>query len=238
VDTISGNIVVSQESSRNAIKSACERGEGAIEDMFNSWIDQIPADSKDMYEAMKASCIEDSTNQNEEMEIDVDSTRLETNKIMTLEDQRNRVVEIYNQLCGEGMVMNEAGAKAIQQVTEEVQAAKGICIEIDEAKLNPENEPVFEDTFDPTSISPEVVYVVLKYLTNIEENPFTPRFRMLRFSNQVFDQVVSSRGGLHFIVQILGFDVFSVGTDFVAVIPLAANISQMIKLTQDIVEDL
>jgi hypothetical protein len=238
VDTISGNIVVSQESSRNAIKSACERGEGAIEDMFNSWIDQIPADSKDMYEAMKASCIEDSTNQNEEMEIDVDSTRLQTNKIMTLEDQRNRVVEIYNQLCGEGMVMNEAGAKAIQQVTEEVQAAKGICIEIDEAKLNPENEPVFEDTFDPTSISPEVVYVVLKYLTNIEENPFTPRFRMLRFSNQVFDQVVSSRGGLHFIVQILGFDVFSVGTDFVAVIPLAANISQMIKLTQDIVEDL
>jgi len=238
VDTISGNIVVSQESSRNAIKSACERGEGAIEDMFNSWIDQIPADSKDMYEAMKASCIEDSTNQNEEMEIDVDSTRLETNKIMTLEDQRNRVVEIYNQLCGEGMVMNEAGAKAIQQVTEEVQAAKGICIEVDEAKLNPENEPVFEDTFDPTSISPEVVYVVLKYLTNIEENPFTPRFRMLRFSNQVFDQVVSSRGGLHFIVQILGFDVFSVGTDFVAVIPLAANISQMIKLTQDIVEDL
>lgn len=238
MDTISGNIVVSQESSRNAIKSACERGEGAIEDMFNSWIDQIPADSKDMYEAMKASCIEDSTNQNEEMEIDVDSTRLETNKIMTLEDQRNRVVEIYNQLCGEGMVMNEAGAKAIQQVTEEVQAAKGICIEIDEAKLNPENEPVFEDTFDPTSISPEVVYVVLKYLTNIEENPFTPRFRMLRFSNQVFDQVVSSRGGLHFIVQILGFDVFSVGTDFVAVIPLAANISQMIKLTQDIVEDL
>jgi hypothetical protein len=238
VDTISGNIVVSQESSRNAIKSACERGEGAIEDMFNSWIDQIPADSKDMYEAMKASCIEDSTNQNEEMEIDVDSTRLETNKIMTLEDQRNRVVEIYNQLCGEGMVMNEAGAKAIQQVTEEVQAAKGICIEIDEAKLNPENEPVFEDTFDPTSISPEVVYVVLKYLTNIEENPFTPRCRMLRFSNQVFDQVVSSRGGLHFIVQILGFDVFSVGTDFVAVIPLAANISQMIKLTQDIVEDL
>lgn len=238
MDTISGNIVVSQESSRNAIKSACERGEGAIEDMFNSWIDQIPADSKDMYEAMKASCIEDSTNQNEEMEIDVDSTRLETNKIMTLEDQRNRVVEIYNQLCGEGMVMNEAGAKAIQQVTEEVQAAKGICIEIDEAKLNPENEPVFEDTFDPTSISPEVVNVVLKYLTNIEENPFTPRFRMLRFSNQVFDQVVSSRGGLHFIVQILGFDVFSVGTDFVAVIPLAANISQMIKLTQDIVEDL
>jgi hypothetical protein len=238
VDTISGNIVVSQESSRNAIKSACERGEGAIEDMFNSWIDQIPADSKDMYEAMKASCIEDSTNQNEEMEIDVDSTRLETNKIMTLEDQRNRVVEIYNQLCGEGMVMNEAGAKAIQQVTEEVQAAKGICIEVDEAKLNPENEPVFEDTFDPTSISPEVVNVVLKYLTNIEENPFTPRCRMLRFSNQVFDQVVSSRGGLHFIVQILGFDVFSVGTDFVAVIPLAANISQMIKLTQDIVEDL
>lgn len=238
MDTISGNIVVSQESSRNAIKSACERGEGAIEDMFNSWIDQIPADSKDMYEAMKASCIEDSTNQNEEMEIDVDSTRLETNKIMTLEDQRNRVVEIYNQLCGEGMVMNEAGAKAIQQVTEEVQAAKGICIEVDEAKLNPENEPVFEDTFDPTSISPEVVNVVLKYLTNIEENPFTPRCRMLRFSNQVFDQVVSSRGGLHFIVQILGFDVFSVGTDFVAVIPLAANISQMIKLTQDIVEDL
>jgi len=179
----------------------------------------------------------DSTNHIKDMEIDVVPTRLENCQALTLEEQRKRVIEIFTKLCGEGMIANEAAAKAILQVAEELQVIKGAYMEIDGDASNLESEVVVQDVFDPKSISPEVAKVVLKCITNIEKNPFTPRFRMVKLSNRVFDQVTSSRGGLQLIVQYLGFDVFAVGIDFVAVVPLAANIPEMIKVAQDIMED-
>ena len=46
LDTISGNIVISKEASRSEVSRACQGGDDAIEEMFTTWLDQVPLDSK------------------------------------------------------------------------------------------------------------------------------------------------------------------------------------------------
>jgi len=46
LDTVSGNIIVPKEVSRSEVASACQLGDDAIEAMYNTWMNQIPEDSK------------------------------------------------------------------------------------------------------------------------------------------------------------------------------------------------
>lgn len=177
-----------------------------------------------------------SGSENEDMEIDVAPPQKETRQVMTLADQRLRVAEIFHILVGEGIAANEACAKAIQQVALEVKAAKGAEMEVDTVELNSEEDPADEDIFDPTSVDSDTQEVVLKYISNIEENPSTQRFRLMKFGNKIFDQVTSSRGGLQFVLH-LGFDIYPAGTDFVAVVPLATDLTAMKKAAEDILKN-
>jgi len=174
--------------------------------------------------------------ENENMEIDVAPPQIETRQVMTFEDQKLRALEIFNHLVGEGIAANEAGAKAIQQVANEVKAAKGAQMEIDTAESNFENDPVVEDVFDPTSVDSDVVKVVLKYISNIEKHPSTPKYRLMKFGNKVFDQVTSSRGGLQCVLH-LGFNIYPAEMDFVAVVPLATDLTAMKKGAEEILEN-
>mmetsp|Transcript_18760 Transcript_18760/g.41735 ORF Transcript_18760/g.41735 Transcript_18760/m.41735 type:complete len:1089 (-) Transcript_18760:816-4082(-) len=72
----------------------------------------------------------------------------------------------------------------------------------------------------------QVIKTAKKYLDNVHREPFTSRFRRFKLSNKVFDRIVRVPGGIHQIIA-LGFAVYSTDTDFMASIPLGANLKMM-----------
>lgn len=75
------------------------------------------------------------------------------------------------------------------------------------------------------AISPDLV---IKYIENARRNPSCPKYRSVRLSNKVFDRITSSEQGVDFIMR-CGFQVYFSGLDYVASIPLAANLEEMLR---------
>lgn len=59
LDAVSGRIVVPGTSSRQEVTRACQRGDTAIEDMFNDWVHRLPAETKEIMSMLEVSCMED-----------------------------------------------------------------------------------------------------------------------------------------------------------------------------------
>ena len=55
IDSISGQIVTSPDETRRDVYQACQRGEEAIERLFQTWLDKVPFESKSMLEIMALS---------------------------------------------------------------------------------------------------------------------------------------------------------------------------------------
>ena len=56
LDSMSGQIVASVDQSHSEIVQACQRGDEGIEAMFQSWLDRIPDDSKELIRMLELSC--------------------------------------------------------------------------------------------------------------------------------------------------------------------------------------
>ena len=75
-----------------------------------------------------------------------------------------------------------------------------------------------------TVISPDVI---TKYVDNARRDPSCPKYRTIRLSNKVFDRITSSDRGIDFIMR-CGLQVYFTDFDYVASIPLAANLENMV----------
>ncbi|GFH44665.1 hypothetical protein CTEN210_01139 [Chaetoceros tenuissimus] len=167
----------------------------------------------------------DVDNENEE-------TKSEPPKMLTKEEQANRVKELFATFVKDGMAPNEAGRQAILALSKELALLKA---KIANAQKRLEEKAVF----DPKHIGLEkaTIELVLKYIQNVEENPCTPKFRFLKFANIMFDDVVTAKGGLEFC-KYLGFDIYFADVDYVATIPVAANIALMKTTALEVLEKL
>jgi len=188
-----------------------------------------------MIETLKLSCIEEESEEEVEEELEASDTNATTQppveKSMTQEEFSVRVRGIFQSLVAEGLPPNEAGAKALLQANEEATNLKTTAMEIND----PANQ-VVEESFEPKDIDQEVVSLVIKYISNIEQNPCTPKYRLMKLGNKIFDQVTVSKNALGFI-EYLGFQLFHIDLDFVASVPLSANVSLMKLTAQDFLSE-
>ena len=85
---------------------------------------------------------------------------------------------------------------------------------------------VFDKTNrDDNTRSPDLI---IKYVDNARRDPSCPKYRSIRLSNKVFDRITSSDQGIDFVRQ-CGFHVYVTDVDFIASIPLAANLELMLQ---------
>jgi len=92
-------------------------------------------------------------------------------------------------------------------------------------------EPVFPDD---TIIEDIARYpdLIIKYVSNARRDPSCPKYRSIRLSNKVFDRITSSDRGIDLIIR-CGFHVHVTDVDYIASIPLAANLELMLQETQN-----
>src|SRR3569623_1071858 len=48
LDAMSGQVVASADKSRGQVANACAQGDDGIENLFQNWLDQLPAETKEM----------------------------------------------------------------------------------------------------------------------------------------------------------------------------------------------
>jgi hypothetical protein len=82
-----------------------------------------------------------------------------------------------------------------------------------------------------------VLLTALKYLGNAKEQPWSPRFRTFKLSNKVADRITRVQGGLG-LLQFIGFEVYGTSQDFMATIPLDADLIDMDEKINRLLEDL
>jgi len=232
LDTISGAIVVGKEDTRFEVGTACQHGDDAIKNMFSMWSDRIPEESKEIVETLKMSCDREEEGEEEEEKNEAPKAKHIEQTPPAQLDLGARVNIIYTQLLAEGIQPNVAGALAIKQVTEEIKAASlASPMEIDKSapadtEEMREDEPVPDMKVDLSLVGENLIELALKLIENVEKSPYSFKFRSFKLGNKSIDVITRARDGLD-LLRFLGFEIYSSDVDFIASIPLCANLSQM-----------
>eukprot|EP00804_Cyclotella_cryptica_P029072 CCRYP_005259-RA/>CCRYP_005259-RA protein AED:0.02 eAED:0.02 QI:1661/1/1/1/0.75/0.6/5/3045/1066 len=254
MDAMSGRIVVSQEDSRREVHQACNRGEQAIETLFNSWLDKVPAESKAMLDILALSCEEAEKTAGAESDKVEGATRLNSKasdylirkKTANNSDDSAAVVKsLFTELVADGMSPNEAAAEAIKRTTQKPLglfegSLKGFGSVVDSPQTHSISivkaaEVLLHLNGGDKSKVANVVTTAKKYVTNALKEPTNSRFRTFRLGNKVFDQITSVAGSIQ-LLTCVGFSVFPSDADFVAAIPLSLNLNEMNNVLDKLLE--
>jgi len=251
IDSLSGRIVVSPDESRREVHQACQRGEDAIEALFQSWLEKVPAESQSMLEILALSFQEAEAGSGDAENTPNENTKAQdylvrkkepekANKPSTA-DSAARVKEIFAELVGKGMAPNTAAAEAIKQATAEQKNpgpsarleegdVQGTCenstVEMGIVAVEAVAEKICQLNGGDKDKLGKVLSTAKKYVANVQKDPYNPRFRNFRLSNKVFDTITSTPGSIELLTK-LGFVVFHSDMDFVASIPLSVDLSLM-----------
>ena len=243
LDSLSGTIVTSPDESRRDVHQACQRGEDAIARLFHDWLDKVSFETKSMLDILALSIQTSSgterdnssaVNAKSESYLNRNTTQVDAKATVML-DFAARVKEIFPQLVATGMEPNAAAAKAIEQVTAEQTKSTNTFAELDVGTLVGKSEicNVIDAGVNVTEFFQvndtdmrSVLTVAKKYITNVLKDPTTPRFRNVRLSNKVFDQITSISGGIE-LLKNLGFAIYHTDDDFVASIPLYIDLTRI-----------
>ena len=237
LDAITGQIVVPASDTRREVMQACQRGDEGIEEMLDTWIARTPSESQEILTMLELSCQD-----NDEKAVDSANatvhpylTRSEESK-ESVQDPAVLIKETFAKLVSEGAEPNAAAAKAIQLVAEAQQKSSsttnpGPLSDIEWKSLDSRG------TSDAASLVSEmnetnkdgvqtVLTTTLKYLENAKCEPWTPKFRSFKLSNKIVDRMTRVEGALDLICS-LGLYIYPTETDFMACIPLSANLNEM-----------
>jgi len=259
LDSISGRIVVSPEDSRRDVHQACQRGERAIEQLFKTWLEKIPEESKSMLDILRLSCEEADRDNDVDSKESASKINTKTNEYLvrrkqpsglsSKEESSALVKDIFARLVATGMEPNAAAVEAIKQASAEQSAAtpgmsklaKGTLQGISEQVTSKSVGIVGTEALMNRSLSSEdraavatAITTAKKYVANVQKDPSNPRFRTFRISNKVFDQITTVPGSIQLLTNV-GFTVFHTDIDFVASIPLSVDLSMMNKVLDRVV---
>ena len=257
LDAVSGSVVVPASQSRQDVTSACHGGERSIELMFDSWLERVPPETDELIRMLEMSVNEDSAATNEN---DVDdhpylrrpvseTTNVDESE-SSKEDVAAQVKKHFERLMKSGEHdPNSAAARALSL------ASGGAAAEpppsLPAGDLNGRSTyrgPIrVEDPIDAALVQalqwnscPDVSNVLLtaqKYLRNVIEKPWDPRFRTFRLSNKVADSITRIEGGLG-LLQSLGFEVVVTSHDFKATIPVPSDPKAMEERISQLIDDI
>ena len=242
LDSISGQVVVPAEQSRNDIIQTFSNYDSIRHLIQNTWMNQIPEESQMIYETLALSCQEDD---------EKDDTNKEPNPYLILEtspsspmdekkkqDPSQRIQELFIKLTQtDGMEPNAAAAKAIQILSQEQQKQESTTPKLSAGNLTSITKDNNHENNESSTeeVETEVAKIILKYVNNARKHPNTPKFRSIKVSNKVFDRVMAMPGG---IVQLLNsghIQLYHTQTDFYATIPLDADLEEIHKRLSSIV---
>ncbi len=242
LDSISGQIVVPSQQSRNDIIQTFSNDDSIRHLVQNTWMNQIPEESQMIYETLALSCQEDEAK---------DDNNKKPNPYLVLEkspspqigekkkhDPSQRIQELFLQLTQtDGMEPNAAAAKAIQILSQEQQKQESTTPKLSAGNLtSTTKENNDENDGSPTEVVKiEVAKIILKYVNNARKHPNTPKFRSIKVSNKVFDKIMSMPGGILHLLNSGHLQLHHTQTDFYATIPLDADLEEMQKSLSSIV---
>eukprot|EP00529_Nitzschia_sp_RCC80_P008571 CAMPEP_0113452064 /NCGR_PEP_ID=MMETSP0014_2-20120614/6657_1 /TAXON_ID=2857 /ORGANISM="Nitzschia sp." /LENGTH=1224 /DNA_ID=CAMNT_0000343431 /DNA_START=191 /DNA_END=3866 /DNA_ORIENTATION=- /assembly_acc=CAM_ASM_000159 len=257
LDAVSGSVVVPASQSRQEVVSACHGGERSISRMFDSWLERVPLETDELIKMLEMSVNEDSAatdiNDLEDHpylrrpihETDnVDGS--ESNK----DDLAAQVKKHFERLMKSGdHDPNSAAARALSLASGGAAAEPQPSLPAGDlnGKATYQGPIRVEDPVDVALVQalewnspPEISNVLLtaqKYLKNVIEKPWEPRFRTFRLSNKVADSITSVEGGLG-LLQSLGFEVVVTSHDFKATIPVPNDPKAMEERISQLIDDI
>jgi hypothetical protein len=250
LDVVSGQIVIPASQSRQDVMTACRGGDSSIDTMLASWLERTPPESLEILSMLELSCQEDTLKKGlSNDKISPYLVREKSTESRTKPDTATRVKNIFTKLVQEGSEPTAAAAKAIEMVAAEQKTPASPKLE--PGPLNGKAARTGPPLRGAISVDEAVAQVVewnsveqvrtilstaVKYLTNTKKEPWTPKFRTFKLSNKVADQITRVEAGLR-LLESLGFDVYF-SQDFMATIPLAADLDAMEKQINDLLDNL
>lgn len=233
LDAVSGQVVIPANQTRQDVMNACQRGERAIEEMLDTWLERTPQDTREVLSMLELSCEEEETIEEENKE----------NPYLIGEPKKPKQVDLaaeikgsFEKLVSEGFDATAAAAKAIGMVAEEQKKGPklepgpldGKAVRTGPLAMDNALDAAFAFAMErnpPTEVA-VVLSTALKYLQNASKEPWSPKFRTFKLSNKVADKITRVDGGLR-LLQSIGFEVFGTSQDFKATIPVASDLDNM-----------
>jgi Thioredoxin-like/PUB domain len=234
LDAMSGQVVVSPADSRTEVVNACNRGDDAIEAMFSSWMDQLPTETKELASMLALSVIEDnvtsppptpSHSQDQASEYVRRSNVVEPKKDTAADVQRTfkLLVDDHN------LSPNVAAARAIRIVAGqsshmlfELQSVKVAC----PTRRTAES---FRSHFQGMKRSAETstaLSTALKYLENVQKEPWNPKFRQFKLSNKIADRLFPA---FEATTRSSTMEVVGSGSEYTVSIPMFVHLDEVVK---------
>jgi Thioredoxin-like/PUB domain len=242
LDSMSGQLVVPNTTSRQDIIQASKSGEEGISRMFQGWLGRVPEDSRQLLEMLKISWIDSQTQASPTTALTAEEKRYLIRGSFL--EQQSQLKDLISQLVGEGLEEDEAvdAAKAVQAVsfTDDLLPSNLDCGSLQSVLASTAmNEAIAADEAISTSCCAEsirnrcgtaalrsAISVALKYLENCKKTPWATKFRSVQLSFKVADQITAVPGSIQ-LLQTLGFVIFCNEEDFVACIPVHADLDAM-----------
>jgi hypothetical protein len=219
--------VVNGRDSRKEVADACHRGEDAIVELLQSWLQRVPMESREIVELLEMSCKDYETTDDSTTDPKIDAYL----KRPSL-DMAALIKAKFTQLVSdEGMNPNEAAVQAIELVTsqqpDKVTPLDGMFTKGTTKDSSPEEYVgrILTSTNGREDLQ-SLLSTTIKYLENAKREPWNPRFRSFKLSNKVADRITRVPNGLDLLCS-LGMEVSSTSEDFLACIPLAADLEEM-----------
>ena len=241
-------MVVSAQESRREVATACRGGEASIEAMLDSWLARTPQESREILTMLELSCQEvadDSSKKAAENGSSENPYLVGEEKQPKEFDLAAEVKKIFEKLVAEGSDPTAAAAKAITLAAE----AQKKGPKLEPGSLNgtavrtgtPSNGEALDEAFanaivwnKATDVS-VVLATASKYVKNAIKEPWSSKFRTLKLSNKVADQITRVEGGLK-LLQCLGFELFATNQDFKATIPVSLDLDETIRTIERLLE--
>jgi thiol-disulfide isomerase/thioredoxin len=204
LDAMSGQVVVPADASRGEVSQACSRGESAIEALLQSWLSRIPPESQEILAMLELSCAEDhvapDSNETPPPPVNPHLVRQETPTYAASE-----AVWEPGPLNGK--------AQRVPAPSDNIKEVRPLTRIL---TWNPSGQADTQAALD----------TALKYLENAQKTPWSPKFRTFKLGNKVADGITRVEGGVD-LIRYIGFEVTGTSQDFVATIPLAADLDKM-----------
>jgi thiol-disulfide isomerase/thioredoxin len=201
LDAMSGQVVVPADASRGEVSQACSRGESGIEALLQSWLSRIPPESQEILTMLELSCADD--------HVAPDSNETPPPPVNPYLVRKEKPT--YTGTASEAEAVWEPGP-----LNGKAQRLPGLS----ESEKIQEDRPMSDDDIQ------EALGTALKYLENAQKAPWSPKFRTFKLGNKVADRITRIKGGVD-LVRSVGFEVAGTSQDFVATIPLVADLDKM-----------
>ena len=201
LDAMSGQVVVPADASRGEVSQACSRGDSGLEALLQSWRSRIPPESQEILTMLELSCADDrvAPDSNETPPAPVNPYLVRKEKLSYSGTASEAVWE-------PGPLNGKAKRFPDPTTSEQIQQDRPGMLSDDDIQA--------------------ALGTALKYLENAQTTPWSPKFRTFKLGNKVADRITRITGGVD-LIRSVGFDIQGTSQDFVATIPLIADLDQM-----------